>query len=211
MSPVASVSLPRIGAWSASLSIHLTILALLLSTPAAIRFVQQAKTDQETMVHFVDPPKPVDVKPEPALPVPTVHRTAAPPVHRVEPVAQIPTDIHTTMPRPAEPAPPTDYPAVESPAPDVAPTAIAYGSRTDVPYPVDAMRRHEQGTVTLRVLVGADGKVLTVEIETSSGSPRLDRAARDAVKLWSFNPAKHAGVAMSAWARVPVTFNLQTL
>jgi protein TonB len=73
------------------------------------------------------------------------------------------------------------------------------------------MRRHEQGTVMLRVLVDADGKVLSVEIATSSGSPRLDRAARDAVRMWSFNPAKHAGVAHSAWALVPVNFSLSTL
>ena len=80
-----------------------------------------------------------------------------------------------------------------------------------MPYPIDAMRRHEQGTVILHVLVDADGKVLTVEIETSSGSPRLDRAARDAVRQWRFNPAKHGGAALSAWARVPVSFNLSTL
>jgi periplasmic protein TonB len=212
MSPVASLSLPRIGAWSTSLSIHLAILALLLSAPAAIRLVQQVKADQQTLVHFIEP-KPVEVQPAPALPAP-VHHTAAPTVHHVAPVMQVQTENTPTSQAPVDalPVSPSIESGTESPAlQDVAPSVIAYGSKTSVPYPVESIRRHEQGTVILRVLVDADGKVLTVEIETSSGSPRLDRAARDAVKFWSFNPAKHGGVALSAWARVPVSFDLSTL
>jgi periplasmic protein TonB len=212
MSPIASLSLPRIGAWSASLSIHLAIIALLLSAPAAIRLVQLVKADQQTFVHFIDP-KPIEVQPVPLLPVP-VHHAAAPTVHHVAPVIAVqPENTAASQAREnALPVSPAIESGTESSAPqDVAPSAIAYGSKTSVPYPTEALRRHEQGTVILRVLVDAEGKVLTVEIETSSGSPRLDRAARDAVKSWSFNPAKHGGVALSAWARVPVSFNLSTL
>lgn len=211
MSPVASLSLPRIGAWSASLTIHLAIIALLLSAPVAIQLMRQVKANQETVVHIVEPPKPVVVTAPPLL-TPITHRTPSPTVHRTEPTLPAQSDIHTPMSEaPVEVAPPPIDHAAETQAPDVAPTAIAYGSQTSVPYPIDAMRRHEQGTVILHVLVDADGKVLTVEIETSSGSPRLDRAARDAVRLWRFNPAKHGGVALRAWARVPVSFNLSTL
>jgi periplasmic protein TonB len=212
MSPIASLSLPRIGAWSASLSIHLAIIALLLSAPAAIRLVQLVKADQQTFVHFIDP-KPIEVQPVPLLPAP-VHHAAAPTVHHVAPVIAVqPENTSASQAREnALPVSPAIESGTESSAPqDVAPSAIAYGSKTSVPYPTEALRRHEQGTVILRVLVDAEGKVLTVEIETSSGSPRLDRAARDAVKSWSFNPAKHGGVALSAWARVPVSFNLSTL
>jgi protein TonB len=210
MPPVASLSLPRIGAWSASLTIHLAIIALLLSAPVAIQLMRQVKANQETVVHIVEPPKPVVVMPAPLTPI--AHRAPSPTVHRAEPTLPVQSDIHTPMSKaPVEVAPPSIDHAAETQAPDVAPTAIAYGSRTSVPYPIDAMRRHEQGTVILHVLVDADGKVLTVEIETSSGSPRLDRAARDAVRQWRFNPAKHGGAALSAWARVPVSFNLSTL
>ncbi len=211
MSPLAALSLPRIGAWSASLTIHLAILALLLSTPAAIRLVQQVKADQQTVVHFIQP-KPVEV--EPAPPVPAPHHTAAPTVYHVAPMTPVQTERTPVSETPVEElpvSPPLETISGTSLSDDVAPSAIAYGSKTSVPYPVDAWRRHEQGTVILRVLVDADGNVLTVEVETSSGSPRLDRAARDAVKSWRFNPAKHGGVALSAWARVPVSFNLSTL
>jgi protein TonB len=91
---------------------------------------------------------------------------------------------------------------------DAAPSALAYNNRTEVPYPFEAMRRREQGTVMLRVLVGIDGKPGQIEIERSSGSHALDIAARDAVRRWSFRPGMRGGVAYAAWARVPISFKL---
>jgi protein TonB len=144
------------------------------------------------------------------LPVPVRHEThhVAPPTHSALPLTDttgpiVPTIAldHDLLPRAAVP----------EASIEVAPTALAYGKRTQVPYPKEALRRHEQGTVVLRVLVGADGIPQTVEIETSSGSPRLDRAARDAVLHWSFRPGTRDGAARSAWARVPVAFDLSAL
>jgi protein TonB len=45
----------------------------------------------------------------------------------------------------------------------------------------------------LRVLVGIDGKPVEIEIEKSSRSRLLDRAAMDAVRSWVFNPGLKAG------------------
>jgi len=67
--------------------------------------------------------------------------------------------------------------------------------------------RH-QGTVVLLVLVGADGSVLQVKVDKSSGHRELDRAAVKAAKGWRFNPGTHNGQPSKGWARVPVTFNL---
>ena len=90
---------------------------------------------------------------------------------------------------------------------DAAPQAMGYGNVTRIPYPIAALRNHEQGTVMLRVLVGADGKPQAVEIDRSSGSHALDLAARDAVRHWTFRPGMRAGVAYAAWALVPVSFS----
>ena len=95
--------------------------------------------------------------------------------------------------------------------PDSAPTQLAYGGRTKVPYPIDAVRRGEHGTVMLRVLVGADGAVQAVEIEKTSGSPRLDNAAREAVRHWTVHAGTRNGIAQSAWALVPIAFDLTQL
>jgi protein TonB len=60
-------------------------------------------------------------------------------------------------------------------------------------YPLDAARRGEQGTVTLRLTIGTDGGVLTAEVAKSSGSPRLDRAALTRIETWHFKPAMRDG------------------
>ena len=197
---------PRVGAWSGSISIHLLIVAFLLLPGAAIQIVRHADIAQVVDIIVPRPARPIPVEPTPAP------LTAHPQVVRIAPVMEPVATTPTIMPLTVNIAPPTiaTAPSADT-ATETAPSAIAYGSRTRVAYPLEALRNREQGTVILRVLVGADGSVLGVEIEKTSGSRSLDRAAREAVAKWRFHPAARNGVAHSAWASVPVTFNLQTL
>jgi protein TonB len=77
-------------------------------------------------------------------------------------------------------------------------------------YPLRARRDGVEGTVMLKVLVTAAGVPGSVEIETSSGSVALDRAAEDAVKSWRFVPARRGDAAVDAWVVVPVVFHLES-
>ena len=62
----------------------------------------------------------------------------------------------------------------------------------------------------LRVLVDETGKPLDVVVEHGSGYALLDRSAREQVlAAWRFQPAMVQGKPVRAWARVPVSFNLQ--
>jgi len=70
-------------------------------------------------------------------------------------------------------------------------------------------RQNEQGTVVLHVQVKADGTAGRVEVKSSSGFPRLDQAAMDAVKTWRFNPETVDGKAIETWYDVPIPFKLQ--
>ena len=76
-------------------------------------------------------------------------------------------------------------------------------------YPSESLRHGEQGTVLLRVHVSADGRALSVEIEKSSGFPRLDVSAMEAVQTWKFVPAKRGGEPIESWVDVPVIFSLR--
>ena len=61
----------------------------------------------------------------------------------------------------------------------------------------------------LRVLVDAFGRPVEVTVERSSGHRDLDRAARDKVLAdWRFDPAQRDGVAVPAYALVPIDFTL---
>jgi protein TonB len=75
-------------------------------------------------------------------------------------------------------------------------------------YPAISRRLNEQGTVFLRVFVTAAGQATQVTIKTSSGYPRLDHAAQQAVIDWKFAPARREGKAVSAWVIVPIKFSL---
>lgn len=122
--------------------------------------------------------------------------------------------IVTTKSAAVLPAPPPD--AILSPAPSLpvppkaaapAPTVAAKPSVSDLSlklisskaptYPLESRQLKEQGTVVLSVLVGPDGRVSDVSVSKSSGSFRLDRAARDAVRKWRWAPSIIDGVAVA--------------
>ncbi len=70
-------------------------------------------------------------------------------------------------------------------------------------------RLNEQGTVVMRVLIGADGQPQKAEIRKSSGFERLDRSAAETVMKWRYIPGKRAGVAEAMWFNVPINFVLE--
>lgn len=106
------------------------------------------------------------------------------------------------------------------PAPPAPPAPLAsYGASEDTSYrrykppryPPQAVRQRQEGEVVLRVLVGTDGNVVQIEVEKSSRSRLLDRAAMDAVKDWKFNPGMREGKAIQSWVLVPISFKLSDL
>jgi protein TonB len=76
-------------------------------------------------------------------------------------------------------------------------------------YPASARRNGEQGTVLLRVWVGANGATTRAEVARSSGSGALDDAALAAVKSWRFIPAHRGGNAVEGVVTVPMEFRLE--
>jgi protein TonB len=84
-----------------------------------------------------------------------------------------------------------------------------YLHRPNPVYPALSKRLREEGTVLLRVNLDAQGIVLDINIEKSSGLQRLDQAALEAVKQWRFVPAKRGQVAIPSSALVPIEFKQQ--
>jgi protein TonB len=104
--------------------------------------------------------------------------------------------------RPARPA------ATKPRAPaDRAPSPVA---RLQPAYPPAAFRARAEGTVLVRAEVDAAGNPVDVTIARRSGSRELDRAARDAVRGWKFEPAIRDGKTVAATVEVPVEFKLDT-
>jgi protein TonB len=80
---------------------------------------------------------------------------------------------------------------------------------TQPPYPSASIRFGEEGTMTVEVRVGTDGRVRESRLRRSSGFPRLDAAAlEEARRVWRLKPATVDGVPVEAWHAVRVSFRL---
>lgn len=78
----------------------------------------------------------------------------------------------------------------------------------DVPpqYPAEAGRARIGGTVVLRAVIGKDGTVTDVQIE--SGLPILAQAAIEAVKQWRYKPYMLNGEPVEVDSRITINFAL---
>jgi protein TonB len=110
---------------------------------------------------------------------------------------------------PPSPAPPAAAAPRQSQSLDLpAMSNIAYLQPPAPHYPRQSRLAHEQGLVVLRVLIDESGRVRDIDIYRSSGHPRLDQEARDAVAKALFKPYRDGGVARPAVAMVPIEFSL---
>lgn len=75
-------------------------------------------------------------------------------------------------------------------------------------YPKDSLAQKQVGTVELDFLVAADGKAKEAKVAVSSGHPALDEAARSAISLCRFYPARTAGHPVESWAKVKYVWSL---
>ena len=76
------------------------------------------------------------------------------------------------------------------------------------PYPQVARRQGWEGTVVLRINIGAGGDVTNVATQKSTGHDALDESATQSVKTWRFDPAKDGEFPVSSVVDLPIRFNL---
>jgi TonB family protein len=76
-------------------------------------------------------------------------------------------------------------------------------------WPVEALRREQQGRVTLAYRIGADGSVEESKVTKSSGYPLLDEAARFGLAKCTFKPATVNGKPQSAWMQMQYVWTLE--
>lgn len=197
--------------------VHAAALAVLLTIvpageiaevvrPLTVRLIELAPKAPPPPPPPPPKPTPVRAKPKPLPPAPVIA------VSTPAPVAEVPV---FTVPTPSVPVP-----VAVSPAPTFipAPPAPVTQARFDAEYlnnpkpvyPATSRRLGEEGKVVLRVQVNADGRASDIEIKGSSGFPRLDAAAHDAVARWRFVPARRGDEPIAAWVLVPILFSLES-
>ena len=148
------------------------------------------------------PPPPKNLPPPPPAYVPPVEVpvSAPPAANAIAAVSNTPQPV----------APPSPAPVSTAPAAPVRTGAVVNSANCEKPeYPSASRRLEEEGTVSLRFLVGVDGRVIQAEVDKSSGFRRLDEAARAGLAKCQFKPATVDGKPEQAWASMKYTWRLE--
>lgn len=203
------------------------VIAIWLLQTGLLRRTVEFVVPAEVIAEFIEPPHPKDepppppppepkplVKPPTIAPAPQLRAIPDPTPSPNAPVAVIEPPPPIAAPAtPAPPAPPA--PAAPPPAPPAPPRVELPSSDADYlqnpkpPYPLMSKKLNEQGSVVMRVLIGADGAPEKAQIRKSSGFDRLDQSAAATVMKWRYVPGKRAGVAEAMWFNVPINFVLE--
>ena len=177
-----------------------TVAPKIMEMPLIVDLLQppEAQKEPEAKPLPVVRPQPVRQKPVPVpkAPVPVIETTTS------------------TAPAPATAiaAPPENKAANAAPAEESFSQArfdANYLRNPAPPYPSLSKRMGEEGKVVLRVSVNPEGTADSVDIKTSSGSPRLDESAQKTVRNWKFVPAKRGDAPVQSWVLVPIIFKLE--
>ena len=177
-----------------------TVVPKIMEMPLIVDLLQppEAQKEPEAKPLPVVRPQPVRQKPVPVpkAPVPVIETTTS------------------TAPAPATAiaAPPENKAANAAPAEESFSQArfdANYLRNPAPPYPSLSKRMGEEGKVVLRVSVNPQGTADSVDIKTSSGSPRLDESAQKTVRNWKFVPAKRGDAPVQSWVLVPIIFKLE--
>ncbi|KWV91264.1 energy transducer TonB [Erythrobacter sp. YT30] len=152
-------------------------------------------TEEEPPPPEEEPPPPEEVPdtapPPPVAPPPPINISPAPPDIQVQDTIPPPAPPARIIPPPAPAAPPAPPPAPPSQARGATTkNERRWASRISNDYPSRALREEVEGTVGVRVTVGANGRATSCNVTSSSGSSVLDQAACRGMQRYSrFNPA----------------------
>ncbi len=169
-----------------------------LVTGLAYEAVQNVKAKLNVVdVKEEEPPEEEEPPPEPekqieppvVSPPPLVKTVTPPPTIQT---VQTPPPPITLVPRAAPPAPaappPPPPPVAKRPNPIPKGNPGNWANTND--YPSRALQQEREGTTGFRVTVGANGRVTSCEISSSSGHPDLDQATcTNVTRRARFDPA----------------------
>jgi protein TonB len=198
--------------------IHL-ILGYVLVTGLALNVMKEAVEDLKTFDVEEEPPPPEEEPPppenQPQTPPPP--QVAAPPplvrtpmqVPTIQATPNPPPFVPTPVYRPAPPAPPAPPPVRR-----VEPQSVSgnlQGLFRESDYPSSALDNEEQGTVSVSLNIGPNGRVSNCSVTGSSGSRTLDSATcRVLTSRAKFTPARDSsGNPTSGTFRQRITWRLE--
>lgn len=164
-------------------------------------------------------PTPVETKAVEVKPI--THVTVPKPIIDLKPSTDFtakPTDPGPVPFTPTVGNDPTPTPYVPIPVPMPPPAADPvitkvmrdpkYARAFQPDYPATMQRQEMEGRVSVKVLVGTDGRVKQVQILSATDPAFAEATRRQALSSWRFKPATRDGVAQEEWFTTSVLFKL---
>lgn len=210
--------------------LHVAAVGALLQVPAVRTALLEAAP---VMVELLSAPTPPEPAPAPApqtSPLQPAHRSATPmtapaPVMAAPSKAPSPPEVFTTPAPAAGPAvlavaaTAAATAAAAAPAPQAMPQAplrkrlaadaVGYLVPPPAELPLASRRAGESGVVWLLVVVDVRGLPARVQVQRSSGFPRLDAQAVTAMRQARFRPHHEDGVALEVEVTAPIEYPLE--
>lgn len=170
-------------------------------------------------VPLPEPPPPVEEKkpePQPQPKAPELYQPSPKvPTTQPDPAPMTSTNV---MPDTFKPLPDPGTGTAEGPASEpVKPPPLPYvGAKVDPKfagafqpdYPSQEIRLGREGNVTVRVLVGTDGRVKAVEKVSATSDAFFEATKNRALAKWRFKPATRGGTPEESWKQYSVKFVL---
>lgn len=85
-----------------------------------------------------------------------------------------------------------------------------FSAQFQPPYPSGLLRMGEEGMITVRVLVGTDGRAKQIELVDSPHEGFWTATKRHALKKWRFEPATKDGAPFESWITLKVRFQINS-
>jgi len=179
-----------------------------LVTGLARKVVEVVIPPLETkLIEEVKPPQPENKPPPPPPP-----KLAAPPPPFIPPPEvriDTPPPVAATITAVSDVKPATEAPTPQAPVRNRTAAMVDAAGCAKPEYPAASLRAHETGIVVLSFLIGVDGTVIDSKVSRTSGSRRLDEAARKGLGICHFKPATADGKPEQSWARIEYEWKIE--
>ena len=159
----------------------------------AIEIIKADVKEEKIEKEELPPPPPPDVKPPPPDFVP-------PPSLDFVPDAPAPAAIQNVQ---------KEVKKVEAPV-NQSKAKVGPKGLSKPEYPAASIRLGEAGTTGLNLYIGEDGKVSDAQVSSTSGSERLDEAAKKhAIRSWKFIPCMNGDKPVACWHAIKFTWRIE--
>jgi len=185
------------------------MVAVLLHVVAAVALTQlspmRPKAAAPQSIQWVSVAMPVREAPRPELPAPELVPTEA--TLPLAPVIEIQSEAAITLASNVSVPVPTQAPSASGDVVKMV-SVVEYVREPLAKYPPAARALKQRGVVTVRALIGVDGRAHEVHVHKSCGYKLLDDAARTAVLAALFKPYAENGRSQPVYVLIPIEFGV---